>query len=173
MTTKVMTGKVRFSYLNTFAPKPNDRGEDVWSTSLLISKDDKATVKKFNDAYAAEIKAKWGAKVPVNLRSGLRDGDAERPEDLAYKNVWFVNANSKRPVPMVDAKLNKVISATEWVSGDYGFAQVSLYPYEVSGNKGIACGLEAIQFTQHGEPLGTQVDAAALFTAVEAEEDDL
>lgn len=168
-----MTGKIRFSYLNTFAPKKNDRGEDIWSASLLIPKTDKATVKKFNDAYATEIKAKWGDKKPVNLKAALRDGDEERGDDPAYKGHYFVNANSRCPVQMVDNNLNKVISATEWQSGDYGFAQVDLYSYEVSGNRGVACGLTAIQFTQKGESLGSVApDAATLFKVVEAEEED-
>ena len=42
--TKVITGKVRFSYANVFEPRKNDDGTEKYSVSLLIDKDDTKTI---------------------------------------------------------------------------------------------------------------------------------
>jgi hypothetical protein len=44
--TKVITGLVRFSYLQVFTPKTiNNQGDPKYSVSLIIPKSDKATIK--------------------------------------------------------------------------------------------------------------------------------
>ena len=46
-TTKVITGKVRFSYVNIFKSRAFQAGQDAkYSVCLLIPKEDKATIKK-------------------------------------------------------------------------------------------------------------------------------
>ena len=64
MSTKVITGTVRLSYVNVFKPKAINEGQDPkYSVCLLIPKEDKATLKKIRDAIEAEKKAgaaeKW------------------------------------------------------------------------------------------------------------------
>lgn len=45
-TTKVITGKVRFSYVNIFKSRAFQAGQDAkYSVCLLIPKEDKATIK--------------------------------------------------------------------------------------------------------------------------------
>ena len=49
MATKVVTGKVRFSYVNIFKSRSFQQGQDAkFSICLLIPKEDKATIKKIN-----------------------------------------------------------------------------------------------------------------------------
>ncbi len=66
--TKVVTGKVRFSYLTVFQPKAvGDSADKKYSVSLIIPKKDKKTLAKIEDAIKAAIeqgKGKWGGKVP-------------------------------------------------------------------------------------------------------------
>lgn len=96
--TKVITGKARFSYANVWEPKSINGGDEKYSVSLIISKDDTKTINDIKAAIEAakqEGKAKFGGKIPANLKLPLRDGDIDRPDDEAYKNSYFINANSK------------------------------------------------------------------------------
>ena len=52
--TQIPTGKVRFSYNNLFTPRAAQEGaQEKYSTTLLIPKSDKATVKKIKAAMEA------------------------------------------------------------------------------------------------------------------------
>lgn len=95
------------------------------------------------------------------MKSPLRDGDVERPEDEAYAGHYFINANSKLKPGVVDANLNEIIDPAEFYSGCYGRASITFYAYNVNGNKGIACGLQNLQKLKDGEPLGGSRASAA------------
>jgi hypothetical protein len=155
--TKIVTGKVRFSYAHVFQPTSMDDGKDPkYNISLLIPKSDKATIKKIQDAIELakeEGKAKLGGKIPANLKTPLRDGDSERPDDAAYAGHYFINANSAQKPGVVDKDLNPIITPEEFYSGCYGRASINFYAYNVSGNKGIAAGLNNLQKLEDGERL--------------------
>ena len=88
------------------------------------------------------------------LKAPLRDGDAERPDDEAYKDSYFINANSATAPGIVDADRNPILEHSEVYSGVYGRASINLYAFNSNGNKGIACGLNNLQKISDGEPLG-------------------
>lgn len=167
--TKVVTGTVRFSYLNAFQARAAQPGQEPkYSVCLLIRKDDEATIAKIKagiQAAAEAGKAQWGGKVPAGLKLPLRDGDVER-DSPEYKGCWFVNASSKQRPGVVDSALNPIMDAGEIVSGDYGRASINFYPYSVNGNKGIAAGLQNLQKTRDGEPLSGRSRAEDDFSAV-------
>lgn len=158
--TKVVTGKVRFSYVNIFKARSFQQGqEEKYSICLLIDKKDKATLNKIKTAIEAakeQGKAdKWGGKIPANLKMPLRDGDAERAEEAPeYEGMFFLNANSNQKPGIVDADLNEILDPTEVYSGCYGRASINFFPFNSNGNKGIAVGLNNIQKLEDGEPLG-------------------
>ena len=164
--TKVVTGKVRFSYAHVFQPQASqDGGTPKYSVSLIIPKSDTDTVNKINKAIEqakTENAAVWGGTVPKGLKGGLRDGDAEK-DDPAYANSFFVNANSANKPGVVDANMNPIIDPSEFYSGCYGRASVTLYPYNASGTKGIAVGLNNVQKLEDGEKLGGGTSAAVDF----------
>ena len=140
--TKVITGKVRFSYVHVFEPAAVSEGSDdkKYSVSIIISKSDKATLKKINDAIEAAKQAgiaKWGGKLPKSLKLPLRDGDAERDEEC-YENSYFLSAKTDRKPGIVDADLNEIMSRDEFYSGCYGRASITFFPFDVNGSKGIA-----------------------------------
>lgn len=174
--TKVITGKVRFSYLHVFQPHAMNEGqEEKYSVSLLIPKSDKKTldkIKKAIKAAAEQGKSKWDGKIPPNLKNPLRDGDTERPDQDEYAGHFFINANSKQKPGVVDAQLNEVIDSQEVYSGCYGRASINFYPYNVSGNRGIAAGLNNIQKLEDGDYLGGRSRAEDDFDAVEPEYED-
>jgi hypothetical protein len=164
---KVVTGKVRFSYANVFQPKASvEGGAPKYSVSLIIPKSDKETVSKLQKAFE-ECKtgsaAYFGGKVPPMLKGGLRDGDIEKPDDEAYTNCYFINANSAQKPGLVDADMNAIIDPSDFYSGCYGRASVTFYPYNAQGSKGVACGLNNLMKMEDGEALGGSTSAAADF----------
>lgn len=157
-TTKVITGKVRFSYAHVFEPYAHDESQEKkYSVSLIIPKKDKKTIKKINEAIDAAIeagKAKFGGKVPANLKTPLRDGDVDRPDSEEYENSYFINATSRQKPGLVDEDLNPIMDREDFYSGCYGRASINFYAFAVSGNKGIAAGLNNLQKLEDGESLG-------------------
>lgn len=155
--TKVVTGKVRFSYLHVLRPQaPPNGGDPKYSVCLLIPKSDTETLRKIRAAVEAAKEAGmslWGGKVPANLKTPLRDGDAERPDDEAYAGKYFMNANSLQKPGLVDRDRNEILDSTELYSGCYGRASVNFFPYNTAGNRGVGCGLNNLQKLQDGESL--------------------
>lgn len=160
---KVITGPdTRWSYCNVWQPKSINGGTPKYSVSLIIPKSDTVTIKKIEAAIEAaykegEAKLKGnGRSVPALsvLKIPLRDGDAERPDDEAYANAYFVNANSSTAPGIVDADRQPILDTSEVYSGVYGRASINFYAFNSNGNKGIACGLNNLQKIRDGEPLG-------------------
>ena len=172
MSTKVITGpNTRFSYAHVFEPVSINGSTPKYSVSLIIPKSDTKTVEKIKaaieEAYkSGEGKLKGNSKsVPALsvIRTPLRDGDLERPDDETYANSYFINANSTNPPGIVDKDLNPIMDRSEIYSGCYGRASINLYPYNVNGNRGIACGLNNLQKIRDGESLGGRSSAEADF----------
>ena len=179
--TKVITGvNTRWSYVNAWEPKSINGGTPKYSVSLIIPKSDTKTLEKIRAAIQAayeegQSKLKGnGRSVPAlsALKTPLRDGDAERPDDEAYANSYFVNANSGTAPGIVDADRNPILERSEVYSGVYGRASINFYAFNNNGNKGIACGLNNLQKIRDGEPLGGKSRAEDDF-AEEDEEDFL
>ena len=87
----------------------------------------------------------------------------ERPDDQAYANAYFVNANATSAPGIVDADRNPILTRSEVYSGVYGRASISFYAFNSSGNKGIACGLNNLQKLRDGDPLGGKASAESDF----------
>ena len=176
--TKVITGvNTRWSYANVWDPKAIDGGKPKYSVSLIIPKDDEVTVNKIKAAIQAayeegQSKLKGNGKsVPALsvLKTPLRDGDAERPDDEAYADSYFINANSGTAPGIVDADRQPILDRSEVYSGVYGRASINFYAFNSNGNKGIACGLNNLQKIKDGESLGGKSRAEDDF---DTEEDD-
>ena len=94
--TKVVTGKhTVMSYLNINEPKaPIGGGPAKYSGSFIIDKNDTATIEKIKAAIKAAYdegqgKLKGNSKfLPAleDIKTPLRDGDKERPDDEAYRH---------------------------------------------------------------------------------------
>ena len=165
---KVITGPdTRWSYANIWEPKSINGGAPKFSVSLIIPKSDTKTVEKIKAAIEAaykegESKLKGnGRSVPAlsAIKNPLRDGDTERPDDEAYANSYFINANSATAPGIVDANCSPILERSEVYSGVYGRASISFYAFNSNGNKGIACGLNNLQKIRDGEPLGGRTRA--------------
>lgn len=179
---KVITGKdTRWSYANVWEPKSINGSTPKFSVSLIIPKTDVATVKKIKAAIEAayhegEAKLKGNSKsVPALslIKTPLRDGDTERPDDPNYAGAYFVNANSATAPGIVDADCQPILTRSEVYSGVYGRASISFYAFNSNGNRGIACGLNNLQKLRDGEPLGGRASAESDFADDDDDEDFL
>ena len=165
--TKIITGVCRLSYANIWQAKSINGGAPKFSTSVLIPKSDAVTVARVKKAIQAayeegEGKLKGNGKsVPplAALKTPMRDGDLERPDDPAYEGHWFVNANSSTAPGVVDINRQPIIDTSEIYSGVYARVSLSFYAFNSNGNKGIACGLQNVQKVRDGESLGGRTKA--------------
>ncbi|RVU55867.1 DUF2815 family protein [Anaerosphaera multitolerans] len=165
---KVITGKdTRWSYANVWEPKSINGGVPKFSVSLIIPKSDKKTIEAIKKAIQAaykegEAKLKGNSRsVPTleSIKTPLRDGDTERPDDEAYANSYFLNANSTTQPGIVDANVQPILTRSEVYSGVYGRASINFYAFNSNGNRGIACGLNNLQKIRDGELLGSRTSA--------------
>lgn len=175
--TKVVTGKVRFSYVHVFEPFAMQEGQKPkYSVCLLIPKSDKETLRKIKDAIEAAKQigkaSKWNGTIPANLKLPLRDGDVDRPDQEEYHGMYFLNASSEQKPGIVDAQLNPILDSTEVYSGCYGRASINFFAYNTAGNKGIGCGLNHIQKLEDGDYLGGRTRPEDDFEPYEPKEEE-
>ena len=176
---KVVTGvNTRWSYVNAWEPKSINGGTPKFSVSLIIPKSDTKTVAKIKAAIEAaykegEAKLKGNSRtVPAlsAIKTPLRDGDAERPDDPAYANSYFMNTNSNTAPGIVDADCQPILDRSEVYSGVYGRASVNFYAFNSNGNRGIACSLNNLQKIRDGEHLGGKTSAEDDFATADEED---
>ena len=174
--TKVVTGIVRLSFEHVWEPASINGSEPKYSASLIIPKGDKKTVADIEAAVEAAIAdgiGKFGGKRPnkAALKLPLRDGDTER-EDEAYKDSFFVNANSRTAPQIVDRAVRPILDRNEVYSGCYIRASLSFYAFNSNGSRGVACGLNNIQKVKDGEPLGGRTNAVDDFAPLDGGDED-
>lgn len=157
--THVITGKCRLSYAHIWEPSHMSEDDPLkYSACIIIRKDDKATLEKINRAVEAAvqdgIQSKWKGKRPANLKLPLRNGDDERPNDPAFQNSYFFNANSRQQPGIVDMTREhiKKENKDEVYSGCYCRFAVDFYPFNGKQN-GVAAGLQNVQKVCNGPRL--------------------
>lgn len=164
MSTKVVTGKVRFSFCHIFEPQAQqDGGEPKYSVTLLIPKSDTATLGKIKAAMeeAREnfVKKNGANSLPAKPNHTMHDGDGVRDSGDPYgpecKGCYVITVTNKSKPVIVDAFRNPVTDPGEVYSGCYGRAAINFYGYTRSGKKGISASLLSIQKLHDGEPFGT------------------
>lgn len=168
MSTVTSKTPVRLSYTNLITPRAQDDTKpDVltFSTAILIPKTDTVLVTAvqaaIKEALADGVAKKWGGKTPTGLKNPLRDGDTERPDDEVYAGHYFINAKGPRGGKEKPILLDKSGKATDDAgiiySGVEARVSIQFYPFDVSGNRGVACGITSVLSHETGEPLGNTV----------------
>lgn len=164
MSTKVVTGKVRFSFCHLFeAQEPQGGGDPKYSVTLLIPKSDTVTLGKIKDAMAEArdnfCKRNGASALPVKPNHTLHDGDGVRDSGDPYgpecKGCYVITVSSKQKPVIVDNFRNEITDPGEVYSGCFGRAAINFYGYNSNGKKGISAGLLSIQKLSDGEPFGT------------------
>lgn len=165
--TRVITGKVRFSFVNVFSPKAfGENQEPKYSVMLLIPKSDVGTINRIKAAIDAAaqkgLSTKFGGKLPPVLKTTFKDADKDTNQDgEVFADLWdytkghyIINVSSKLPPQIVDELRNPIINPIEFYSGCYGRASINFFAYNSQGNKGISAGLNNLQKLEDGESLG-------------------
>lgn len=169
MSTKVVTGKVRFSYVHIFEPQQGDTADDArYSVTLLIPKADTATVNKIKaamkEAREAFVKKNGANSLPANPNHTFHDGDGMRDSGDAFgpecKGCYVITVRSKNKPVIVDAFRNEITDPGEVYSGCYGRAAITFFGYNSRGKKGISASLLSVQKLSDGEPFGTTGSAS-------------
>lgn len=150
--TEVVTGLVRFSFVNVFERKSfDDKTDGKYQCHILIPKTDKLTIDKINRAI--KIAAAKDPKLAKSYDSPLHDGDLQKPDDEAYSGQYYLNAkNSKFQPKVFDKNTMPINSPDDFYSGCYGRAALNFYAYSAVG-KGVGVSLLTIQKLHDGEPL--------------------
>lgn len=171
---------VRFSYCNLFQPKApynNPQGGPKYSCTVLVPKTNTAAKAAIDQAVAAAIEAgvsaKWSGIRPPQPAICVHDGDGPRPSDGSAfgeecRGCWVFTASSKQAPFVVDAQVQPIIDPTQVYSGMWGNVNVNFFAYNSAGKKGIGCGLNGVQKTGDGDPLGSRVTAQEAFQPVAA-----
>ena len=170
---KVVTKKpVRLTF--TFLPDE----DGVFRTSALIPKKDKALVAQIEEAIE-EAKnygktAKWGGKIPRNLKIAFQDGDDtdldKYPENEGH---YLFNCRSKKKVGLVDIDRQPILDASEVYSGCWAYLSATSFAYD-NESKGVSFFLNNIMKARDDESFGGGSSSPDEdFADVEVDEDDL
>ena len=160
----------------TFTFLPDEDG--VFRTSVLIPKRDKALIKQIEEAIeeAKEYgkSAKWGGKIPRNLKIAFQDGDDtdldKYPENEGH---FLLNARSKKKVGLVDIDRQPILDADEIYSGCWAYVSVTSFAYD-NESKGVSFFLNNIMKARDDERFGGGASSPDEdFAEVEVDEDDL
>lgn len=173
---RVVFGPCRLSYTHLFSKyaPDGDTANGKFMTNVLIPKSEKETLKAIQQAIEAAKKAatisKWSGKEPKKLDLPLRDGD-EKDDDV-YEDTFYLNAKCSTRPGIVDKNKSPIVDEDEIYSGVWGIVSVTFYGYDVSGNRGVACGLNNVMKFKDGERLGGRSSAESDFADVDMEDDD-
>lgn len=151
--TKVITGKVRFSFANVWEPRSIVPGGPLqYSCMLIIPKDDTTTITHIQNAIKAALEQTFGSKIPKTWMNPLRDGDEAYPDQLIYHNSMVLNTKNSKQPGIVDAQIRPILDQSELYSGCYGRASIRAYAYD-NVNKGVSFWLNNIQKLEDGPNL--------------------
>ena len=140
--TMTTPGEVRLSYVNVFEPQTRPGSTDAkYGVTVLVPKSDMAT------------KAAIDAAIEAAVTSGVT------------KCCWVFTASSKNAPGVVDANVQPILDPRKVYSGVWGRVNISFFPYNNNGKKGIGCGLNHVQVLRDGEPLVDRVSAEDAFGA--------
>ncbi len=173
----VTTGKVRLSFCHLWEPyAQNPADEPKYSVMILIPKTDTATLNAILAEMAVAeqqgVVSKWNGVKPPVVKSPLHDGDGVRPSGEPFgpecNGCMVMVASSKTQPSIVDMQVQPILDRGEVYSGCYARVSLNFYPYANSGNKGIGCGLNAVQKLEDGEALAGRVSAQEAFGGANA-----
>jgi len=163
-------------------PNPRPGQEAVYGATLVFPVDADLTALKtvamqaLNEKFGAEEVAKMLKATPPKLRVPFRK-DADKYDPNKYG--VFINVSNKQKPGIVDryagpdGKPAVLTDLDKIYPGCFVKASLSVYTYDQNGNKGVAFGLQHLQWWADGERLDSRSNAADAFTAEARPEADL
>lgn len=169
MSNTIVTGEVRFSFVNIFEPRAGQNGGDPkYSITILLPKSDIATKQMIDREIQTELQngvsTKFGGTMPAMPAIPIHDGDGVRPNGEPFgeecRGHWVFTASTKQKPEVVDENRQPILTQTQVYSGCYGRVSLRFFAYNQAGKKGIGCGLGNVQKLRDGEPLNGRTTAA-------------
>lgn len=175
----VYTPEFRVNWPKVFKPELNKlNGKMEYSIVALFPK--AADFSKMKQAAKEACEEKWGKdakKWPANLRNPFRDQgeklkvDAETGKEVlpaGYETgCVFMQLKSANKPQVVNQQVEEIMDQSEFYSGCWARATVSVYAYSQAGNNGVNFGLQNIQKVRDGEPLSGRTKAQDDFAPIE------
>lgn len=172
---RIVFGPCRLSYVHVFEKwVPEGEKEGKYSVTILIPKSEKQTLKAINEAIEnakkKAVAAKWDGKEPKKLDIALKDGDEKEDENFA--GHWYINAKSNTRPGIIDRHKAPITDEEEMYSGVWAYCSVAFFGYKVSGNAGVAAGLNNLMKFKDDEHFGGKQSADSDFSDIDSEDDD-
>lgn len=153
-------GPIRCSYMYVFKSRNNKlRKCEEYSLVTLIEKSDTELLKFIRERINHALTRKFGKVIP-KFDTCLMDGDKEIKDDgePVAPGFMYISTRADLDQPPLLYKPGSTVpldlhSATDWVSGDWGYAKLDIFGYD-NENKGVSTRLKAIQFTAKDTPFG-------------------
>ena len=149
---------------------------DKYKIVMMFDKDaDISDIKKM--AKAARL-AKWPNALPKGFVNPFKVVDNMDDEDKydGYEPGMIVLSAISASRPGVVDKRKKPIDLEELdshlYSGCHARANITAFPYDTKGNKGVSFGVNAIMVVKDGDPLGSRMNPEQAFADVEEYEGD-
>lgn len=169
----ILTPEFRVSFPYLFEPQsPLSEGQKPKFSIVMLFKKDadlsalkNAVTSLIVDRYGAD-KAKW-----PTLKTPFRD-QGIRSLDGYVAGAIFITASSLNRPGVVDAAVQPIIDPEQIYAGCYARASVRPFIYESRAggmtvvNRGVSFGLQNVQKTRDGDPLGGRMPADKEFTPV-------
>lgn len=147
LTTKITTGKGVLRYPNLTKKRENRQGDNRpsrYGTTFIISKDDKETIDKIQEAiHNAAVKG--NIDDCDNVISPLKDGDMSYPGERIFENSLYMYASTSIMPKIVDKKVNKLLVSDDYLHGKYAKLNVDFVAYKYNGKVGISVQLYNVQ----------------------------
>jgi len=170
---KLVTPEFRGSFVHILEPhaiKGVENAKARYQITIPLPKND-GFWKKLNALVEETAKAKWG-KIPLKMKSPVKDGDEEERPELA--GCYSVQATSNNKPGIVDAALNPIMDANEIYSGAYYRASIRAYAWDhPTGGKGVSIALDNVMKVKDGEAFSGRTDASVDFADFAKEDADL
>lgn len=169
--TRVVTGKVRLSYVYLARPEADDNGNENYRSQILIPTKDEKTLKAMKSAIQhATIKFAKGDKAKAakylkhpKFHKPIRNPKLEDLEGDQYKGMMFLSAKSKDQPTMLLKNGSRVEDENQitkhFYSGVWVNCSLSFYPFDQKGNKGVAVGLNSLIKHSDDDRLDGRADA--------------
>lgn len=148
----IVTPEARIMFPSLFEPSAFESGRETYSCLLVFESG--ADISELENA----VKGAFNEKFPNgagNARHPINNGDDKVADwGEAFAGTRYVRVSTLFKPAVVDRNRQPIADPAAVYSGCYVRAAVSPYAYDARGNKGVALGLEAIQFVRDGEATG-------------------
>jgi hypothetical protein len=185
MASKIITPVATLSYPTLFEPQAYGEGEPKYSAALVFPAGTDLT--EIKEAIKAAAVERFGDKAKSYLQKNppLRTDVDEKgyPEGSTFFNARttrrpqivsrYADPKTGKPMVIDEDAATEPGGQHEMYPGCQVKALISVYAYDVKGNRGVAFGLEGMQRWDEGERLGGGAPAVDVFSAEMPAEADI